>query len=225
MISNNKTSNLPEEVVDYIWNIGNRISQLKYNLIKETKETFPNDSEMITYPPEAELLKMLVQLTGSKKGIEIGVFTGLSSICLAEGLPEDGKLLCLDVSEKFTNLAQKYWKLAKVDHKIQLILNSGIETLQELLSNPENINSFDFAYIDADKPNYMNYYESILKLLRPNGFIVFDNTLWKHRVVYDQFTDENTCKLKDLNLFLNKDSRITINMLNIADGVTIVRKI
>ena len=158
MLSDKKEGDLQKPVIDYIYNVGNRISQVKYDLVRETKETFPNDSVMVTYLPQAELLKMSVQLTGAKKGIEIGVFTGISSLCMAEGLPDDGKLICLDVSEEFTNLARKYWKIAQVDHKIELIIDSGIISLQKILENLENLNSFDFAYVDADKPNYLNYY-------------------------------------------------------------------
>jgi predicted O-methyltransferase YrrM len=224
MLSDKKEGDLQKPVIDYIYNVGNRISQVKYDLVRETKETFPNYSVMVTYLPQAELLKMLVQLTGAKKGIEIGVFTGISSLCMAEGLPDDGKLICLDVSEEFTNLARKYWKIAQVDHKIELIIDSGIISLQKILENLENLNSFDFAYVDADKPNYLNYYEALLKLLKPNGFIIFDNTLWSHKVAYENYQDENTLALKKLNKFLNQDERVTINQINIGDGMTIVRK-
>jgi len=224
MISDKKEGDLPKEVVDYIFSVGNRISQVKYDMIKETEEKFPDNITMVTYPPQAELLKMLVQLTGARKGIEIGVFTGMSSLCLAEGLPEDGRLICLDVSEEFTNLAKKYWKIAQVDHKIELIVNPAINSLQKLLENSENLNSFDFAYVDADKPNYMNYYENLLKLLKPNGFIVFDNTLWMHKVAYEIYQDESTQAFRNLNNFLNKDNRVSINQINIGDGMTIVRK-
>ena len=224
MISDNKEGNLPKEVVDYVFSIGNRISQLKYDLITETKEKFPNNISMITYLPQAELLKMLVQLTQSKKGIEIGVFTGMSSLCMAEGLPDDGRLICLDVSEDFTSLAKKYWKMAGVDNKIELIIDPALNTLDIMLDNQENLNSFDFAYVDADKMNYINYYEKLLKLLKPNGFIVFDNTLWNNKVVYDIYQDDDTQAFKFLNNFLNKDDRVTINLINIGDGMTIVRK-
>lgn len=225
MISDKKEGNLEKEVFNYILSVGNRISQLKFDLIEETKQKFPNDSVMTTYPPEAELLKMLVRLTGAKKGIEIGVFTGMSSLCLAEGLPEDGILICFDISEEFTNLAKKYWKLANVDHKIQLTLGSALDSLEKLVLNQDNLNSFDFAYVDADKPNYLNYYEILLKILKPNGFIVFDNTLWSNQVVYQQYQDESTCSLRSLNSYLQQDNRVEINQLNIGDGVTIVRKI
>jgi caffeoyl-CoA O-methyltransferase len=213
------------EITNYILNTGNRISQEKFDLINETIATFPDDALMLTHPPEGELLKMLVQLTGGRKGVEIGVFTGYSSLCLAEGLPDDGKLYALDISEDFTNLAKKYWKKANVDHKIELILAEGVTTLKQLASVEENLLTFDFFYIDADKANYDLYYELALSLLRPNGFIVFDNTLRFGRVVQESQNDTNTKALKVLNQKLRGDSRVSINMLGIADGVTIVRKI
>jgi predicted O-methyltransferase YrrM len=224
MIGQSKDKGLKMEIVDYINNIGNRVSKGKYDLIQDTVTLFPDDCVMLTNPSEGELLKMLVQLTNGKKGIEIGVFTGYSSICLAEGLPENGKLLCMDISEEFTDLAKRHWKLNNVDHKIELVLGDAISTLEKLLQDPNNLESFDFAYVDADKYNYVNYFEMLLKLLKKNGFIVFDNTLWSFRVCNDEAQDENSVGLRKLNKLLREDDRVDINMLNIADGVTIVRK-
>jgi len=146
-------------------------------------------------------------------------------MCLAEGLPEDGKLTCFDIDEDFTNLAKKYWKVSGLDKKIELKLENAVDGLKKLTDNKENLESYDFAYIDADKNNYNNYYEFMLFLLRKGGFIVFDNTLWGHQVVYDcDKKDVDTIALKELNIKLNSDSRVEINMLAISDGVTIVRK-
>ena len=212
------------EVVSYIHIVGNRISDLKFDLIQETKEKFPGRAIMLTEPSEGELLKMLVKLSNSKRGIEIGVFTGYSSICIAEGLPDDGHLLCLDVSKEFTELAQKYWKLSNLSNKIELVLRPGLEVLDELLKESKNLKSYDFAYVDADKNNYLNYYERLMKLIKPGGWIVFDNTLWDNKVVYeDSFDDMETVYLRQLNAALNNDERLEINMLPISDGVTIVR--
>lgn len=214
-----------DALAEYILSTGNRLSQEKINLLKETRNTFPKASIMSTDPVEGELLKMLVQLTGSKRGIEIGVFTGYSSLCFAEALPEDGKLLALDINEEFTNIARKHWKLNKVDHKIELILGNAAETLQNLVNEPLNLYSFDFVYIDADKTNYDIYYEFALRLLKQNGFIIFDNTIWSGDVANEEKQDPSTIALRQLNLKLNKDERVSICMLNIADGVTIVRKL
>jgi len=214
----------PQEVVDYIYNIGNRISDVKMQLIQETKETFPGWAIMLTDPAEAELLKMMVKLTNCKRGIEIGVFTGYSSICMAEGLPDDGQLLCLDVSKEFTDLAIKYWNLANLSKKINLVLKPGVDVLDTLLKDNNNYKSYDFAFIDADKNNYINYYERLLQLIKPGGWIAFDNTLWSNKVVYEEeFNDIDTVELRKLNAILRTDERVEINMLPLADGVTIVR--
>ena len=218
-----KSGNRPIEVIDYIQTIGNRISGLKFDLIKETTQLFPEDIKMLTEPSEGELLKMLVQLTNSKKGIEIGVFTGYSSICMAEALPEDGKLLCLDISEKFTNVAKKYWELANLSKKIDLILAPGLEILDKLLKDENNLKSFDFAYIDADKTNYSCYFEKLVPLMKTGGWLAFDNTLWKGKVAYENCTDPKTLALRTLNQTLRNDSRVDINMVPISDGLTLVR--
>ena len=128
-------------------------------------------------------MKFLVQISNSKKGIEVGVFTGYSALCLAEGLPSDGNLIAIDISEEFTSLGKKYWREAGVDSKIELKLGNGVDILDQMIENEENLESFDFAYVDADKPNYLNYYERILKLLRKGGFIMFDNMVWKGHVI------------------------------------------
>jgi O-methyltransferase len=211
--------------VNYVLNTGNRISELKDKLIEETILMFPANKSMTTQQTEAEFLKMQVKLTNCKKGIEIGTFTGYSALCMAEGLPDDGELFCFDNWKEVTDVAEKYWKLAKVENKIKLHLGNGVEKIDEvLLSKKENLESFDFAYIDADKPNYMNYYEQILKLLKPNGWIVIDNVLWQYKVVDDVCQEESTNCFRKLNTFLRNDDRVDINMLDISDGITIVRK-
>ena len=215
---NSKSHGLPKEVLNYVYNVGNRISQLKWDLINETKTLFPKNAIMCTEPTEGELLKMLVKLSNSKKGIEIGTFTGYSSICMAEGLPDNGTLECFDVSVEFTDLAKKYWKLTELDKKISLTLGPAVDSLKKILENKENVGTYDFAYVDADKPNYKNYYELMLELLRPGGFIIFDNVLWSHKVVYEsKEDDEDTLSFKELNLKLKSDKRVEINMLVIAD--------
>ena len=132
-----------------------------------------------------ELMRLMVQLQGGKRGVEVGTFTGYSALCFAEALPEDGKLTCLDVSKEFTDLAREHWKKAGLDHKIDLILGPAVETLDKLLAE-EGEGSFDFAYIDADKPNYSAYYERIIKLLRKGGFVAIDNILWSGRILNEE---------------------------------------
>lgn len=225
-MSNEKFKSIPEDVYQYILKVGNRISDVKEELIKETYQRFPEHCVMVTERTQGELLKMLVQLSNSKRGIEIGVFTGYSSICIAEGLPKDGKLTCLDISKEFTDLARKYWEKAGVSDRIELILGSGTDSLEGFLKVDENVGGFDFAYVDADKPNYLVYHELLLKLLRPGGFIVYDNTLWGYKVCRPSSEEDLlTNSLKNLNSFLQKDQRVEICQLHIGDGMTLVRKI
>jgi predicted O-methyltransferase YrrM len=212
--SNNRKFN------DYLYNIGNRVADYKHELREETIKLFNNEAVMLTEISEGELLKMLVQITGAKTAVEIGVFTGYSSICLAEGLPEDGRLLACDVDEDFTNLAKKYWKKGGLEKKITLSLEPGISFLDKLIEKNEVV---DIAYLDADKSNYINYYERLLKLMKTGGVIIFDNTLWSGRVLNED-ADETTKSIQNLNLFLQKDTRVDINMIPLSDGVTIVRK-
>ena len=210
-----------EKVINYIYNVGNRISNVKEELRAETLKLFPDDYVMCTERSEGELLKKLVQISKAKRGIEIGVFTGYSGLCLAEGLPEDGKLIALDISEEFTSLAKKYWEKAGVDKKIELIIKPALESLDELIKKGEK---FDFAYVDADKINYINYFEKLLLLINKGGFIVFDNTLWNGRVCNDNIKEEEdllTFTLNKLNHLLHENQRIEINLVPISDGMTI----
>ncbi len=136
-------------------------------------------------------MAFLARLAKAKKGIELGVFTGYSALCFAEALPEDGKLIAIDVDKVYTDVAEKYWKEAGVDHKIQLRLEGGSKVLDELISESSNHNSFDFAYVDADKPNYLTYFEKLERLIRPGGFIMFDNILWQGFVADEKKREED----------------------------------
>ena len=179
---------------------------------------------MLTAQDQAELMKMLVQITGAKKGIEIGVFTGYSALCLAEGLPEDGKLFALDISEEWTNLGKKYWEEAGVADKIDLILAPGVETLDSFIEDGQE-GTFDFAFVDADKENYTEYFERLVKLLKPNGFIMFDNVLWSGKVVDDPSTHSPmTAALRKVVEVIKEDDRVENVMIPIGDGLSIVRK-
>ena len=180
---------------------GNRISEVKHKLVAETIEKFPDTSTMLSTQDQSQLMKTLVQLTGAKRGIEVGTYTGYSALNLAEGLPSDGKLICLDVSDEFTSLGKKYWKEAGVDDRIELILGPGVDTLDSMIAEEDKLNSFDFAYVDADKPNYKLYYERLLQLMKPNGFIMFDNMLWRGKVCepYQEGETEQTTAVRELN--------------------------
>uniref|UniRef100_A0A7S3KC42 SAM-dependent methyltransferase n=1 Tax=Euplotes crassus TaxID=5936 RepID=A0A7S3KC42_EUPCR len=213
------------ELYEFILNTGCRISETKNNLREETKEKIGRLAVMLSSQEQGELMKLLVAISGAKKGIEVGVFTGYSALCLAEGLPEDGKLYALDVSEEWTSIGQKYWEEAGVADKIELILAPAIETLDGFIADEEQVETFDFAFIDADKVNYPDYYEKLITLLKPNGFIIVDNVLWGGSVVEDPSTfDEDTAALRKLSDIVREDERVEHVMLPIADGVTIIRK-
>jgi len=181
------------------------------------------DSDMQISADEGQFLQMLVKLIGAKKTLEVGVFTGYSSLAVALALPEDGKVFALDVSEEYTNVARRYWKEAGVEHKIDLRLAPGVETLTKLIAEGHS-GTFDFAFIDADKQNYYAYYEKTLELLRPNGLIAVDNVFWSGKVANESNQEERTICIREFNTKLKSDNRIDISMLAIGDGVTLARK-
>jgi predicted O-methyltransferase YrrM len=224
MIGKSKDHGISQDKIDYVLNVGNRIPQSYKNLIKETHEVFPNDIVYLSHPASGEMLKILVKLINGKRGLEVGVFTGFTSLAIADALPEDGKLISLDRSKEFTDLARKHWELNKVDHKIDLILGDAIETLNKLLEDKNNLNSFDFAYLDADKVNYPIYYEILLQLVRPNGLIIIDNTLYSYKVADPEINDDLTVAIRKMNQIIHDDERVDLNMINFSDGVTLVRK-
>lgn len=158
--------------------------------------------------------------------MEIGVFTGYSALCLAEGLPSDGKLTALDVSKEWTDVAKKYWKEAGVDSKIDLRLGPGLQYLDKMISDKKEVGTFDFAYVDADKPNYPNYYDRLVTLIRSGGFIMFDNVLWAGNVQHEHHrkNDEKTRCLFETNQKALNDSRVEAHTINIGDGFMVVKK-
>ena len=180
-------------------------------------------AQMQIGPDQGQFMQLLVLLIRAKKTIEVGVFTGYSSLWVANGLPDDGRIVACDVSEEYTAVARRYWKEAGVDHKIDLQLRPALETLDELLSNNQG-GSFDFAFIDADKTNYQNYYERILKLLRTGGLIAVDNTIWSGRVADPKETDPDTVAIRKFNDQLHFDERIALSMLTVGDGLTLAMK-
>jgi caffeoyl-CoA O-methyltransferase len=168
-------------------------------------------------------MQILVKLMGAKKTIEVGVFTGYSSLSVALALPVDGKIIACDISTKYTDIAEKFWMDANVREKIDLRIGPAIDTLQKLIDHGLS-NSFDFTFIDADKINYDNYYELCLKLLRPGGLIAIDNVLWSGDVVDERINDIDTESIRSLNKKLHSDSRVDISILPIGDGLTLALK-
>ncbi len=174
-------------------------------------------------PEQGQLMALLAKLVGAKRCIEVGVFTGYSSLAVALALPEDGRILACDVSEKWTAIAQRFWREAGVEHKIELKLQPAVRTLEDLLAAGE-AGRYDFAFVDADKPAYDSYYELLLKLLRPGGLMALDNTLWSGAVADPDEREPNAVALRTLNDKLHRDERIDLSLLPIGDGLTLARK-
>jgi len=174
---------------------------------------------------ESQFLAWLVAFGKGKKVIEVGVFLGATTLAIAQVLPEDGKILALDVSEEFTSVGVKHWKDAGVAHKIDLQLKPAVEVLKEHTQDPAELNSFDFAFIDADKSNYDHYYELCLQLVKVGGVIAIDNTLWHGQVIKKDDKTEDTVAIVALNEKIRTDKRVDISMLCIADGLTLCRKL
>jgi caffeoyl-CoA O-methyltransferase len=217
----NKTIGISEELAAYVVEVGTREPDVLARLREETA-AIPQHGMQIA-PEEGAFLAMLAELTGARRCIEVGTFTGYSSTAVALALPEDGRLVCCDVSREWTALARKYWDEAGVTAKIDLRIAPAAETLDQLLADGEE-GTYDFAFVDADKTGYDGYYERLLRLVRPGGLIVFDNTLWGGEVLAENAEDADTRAIRALNAKLADDERITLCLLPVADGVTLARR-
>ena len=174
-------------------------------------------------PEQGQFMGLLMRLMEARMTIEVGVFTGYSAISVAMALPDDGKIIACDVSEEWTSIARRYWREAGVAPKIDLRLRPALETLDALLAEGR-AGAFDFAFIDADKINYSNYYERCLKLIRPGGLIAIDNVLWHGDVINPAKQDEDTQEIRAFNERLSRDDRVWVSMLPISDGLTLAMK-
>lgn len=168
-----------------------------------------------------QLLKLLVKMSGARRAVEVGTFTGYSSLCVARALPSDGTLLCCDINEQWTGVARRYWERAGVSGKVDLRLGPALDTLRAM---PAGDDQFDFAFIDADKGNYANYYEEILGRMRPGGVIAVDNVLWSGTVLLPRAADDDTKAIKAFNNMVHSDSRVDSTILAIGDGLGIAVK-
>lgn len=186
--------------------------------------TAPMPAAMMQVSPlQGAFMSWLVGFMNVENALEVGTFTGYSALCVAEALPDHGKLIACDVSEEWTSMAREYWERGGVAHKIDLQLRPAVETLDSLLSDGRG-GSFDFAFIDADKPNYDNYYERCLQLVRVGGVLAVDNVLWTGRVADERFNDESTLAIRALNKKIQNDDRVNSVMLPIGDGLTLATK-
>jgi predicted O-methyltransferase YrrM len=217
-----KTLELSPELYDYLLSISYQETPSMEALRAETAK-LPLGHMQIS-PEQAQLMSFLVRLLHVRKALEIGVFTGFSALCVAEAMPPEGRLIACDTSEEWTNIAKTYWQKSQVANKIDLRLAPAEKTLDQLLSQGEQ-SSFDFAFIDADKENYPLYYEKTLQLLRKGGVIMLDN-MFQHGKVLDSHTRSPSVKaIQSLNKALYQDARVSISVLPISDGITLVHKL
>ena len=212
---------IDERLYDYLLTVSVREPSVLADLRSETAR-LPNGGMQIA-PEQGQLMRLLVELIGARRCLEIGVFTGYSSTCIALALPEAGRLVACDVSEEYTNVARRYWRLAGVEQRIDLRLGPALATLDALLADG-HAGSFDFAFIDADKDNYLGYYERSLRLLRSGGLIAVDNVLWGGSVADPGDQRASTLAIRALNAQIARDERVSSSLVPIGDGLFLIRK-
>ena len=203
------------QLEEYVRTHSSKSSALLQELERYTYQHCENP-QMVTGPLEAGLLKMLVQLMGARRVLEIGMFTGYSALSMAEVLPDDGELISCEVDEDIANIAASFFERSPHGHKIQIIMGAALQTIETLTG------SFDLAFLDADKEHYVQYYEKIVTLLRPGGLLVADNTLWSGRVLNPQ--EETDRALVEFNQRVQQDERVDNVLLTVRDGMTLARK-
>ena len=193
--------------------------EVQRSLIEATR-SLGGISMMQISPDQGAFMTLLTRLVGARFAVEVGTFTGYSSIAIARGLADGGRLLCCDVSEEWTAIAREHWERAGVTDRIELRIGPAADTLRELPTDPP----IDLAFIDADKPGYRTYYDEFVKRLRPGGVVLLDNVLWSGNVADESVDDENTVAIRAINDHVATDDRVEAVMLPIADGLTIARK-
>jgi caffeoyl-CoA O-methyltransferase len=216
-----KSFGLPEPLYQYLVANSVRDTPLLAEL-REVTATLPMARMQIS-PEQGQFMALLVKLISARRCIEVGVFTGYSSLSVAQALPPDGRIVACDVSEEWTAIARRFWEKGGVAAKIALTLAPATETLDKLVAEG-HAGSYDFAFIDADKSNYRAYYERCLTLVRTGGLVLIDNTLWSGRVADPAVTDADTQAIRDLNAFLQSDMRIDVSLLPVGDGLTLALK-
>lgn len=217
----NRTLSIDDRTYDYLCNVSINESDLLRQLREETAQL--DYSVMQISPEQGQFMSLLIKMMAAKRAIEIGTFTGYSSICVASAMPEDGRLICCDISPQWTSIAEKYWALAGLEEKIELFTQPAELTLQNLLSDGAE-KTFDFIFIDADKQNYISYYEMALRLLRKGGIIAVDNTLWSGAVADPENIEPGTRAIRRFNDMLKEDTRVSSSLLTIGDGLTLILK-
>jgi predicted O-methyltransferase YrrM len=211
----------PEEISDYLLSVSLREPPILRRLREETASH--SHARFQVSPEQGQFMALVIQLMGARRTIEVGVFTGYSSLAVALALPVDGSIVACDISEEFTSIARRYWKEVGVDHMIDLRLKPAMETLTELIAQGQG-GRFDFVFIDADKSSYEGYYECALELLRPGGLIMVDNVLWSGRVLDQADQTADTVAVRAFNKKLHGDTRVSLSMIPLGDGVTLALK-
>ncbi|MBE9561216.1 MAG: class I SAM-dependent methyltransferase [Proteobacteria bacterium] len=217
----NRTLSIDDRIYDYLCDVTVNEPEILRQLRTETAQL--EYSVMQIAPEQGQFMSLLIKLMGAKRAIEIGTFTGYSSICVASAMPDDGKLICCDISPQWTDIAEKYWALTGLENKIDLHIQPAEQTLQTLLDDGAE-KSFDFIFIDADKQNYIKYYEMALRLLRKGGIIAIDNTLWSGAVADPENIEPGTRAIRRFNDMLRDDDRVSQSLLTIGDGLTLILK-
>ena len=209
---------IPDDLREYVDSVGYAESNILKENRKETKK-LGAISIMQIGAAQGALLSILCKISKFKNCLEVGVFTGYSSLCIGSSISDDSKLTCIDNNKEYLNVAKKYWEKAKIEHKINLIEDNAIDALSML--SKKDLNNFDFAFIDADKSNYCLYYEKIIPLMQKGGVVCIDNTLWKGRVYDNSINNNSTQSIRDINQLINSDKRVEHSLLTIYDGMTI----
>jgi predicted O-methyltransferase YrrM len=217
----NKTINLPDSLYEYVLSVSLREAQAAREL-REATARHPM-ARMQIAPDQGQFMALIVRLMGARRALEVGVFTGYSALCVALALPKDGQLVACDINREWSDIGRRYWEKAGVAHKIELKIAPALETLDELLKRGA-AETFDFAFIDADKENYVAYYERALQLVRSGGLIATDNTLWSGKVADAKENDSETKAIRDFNQHLQRDSRVDLSLVPIGDGLTLAMK-
>ncbi|MGI9287094.1 MAG: class I SAM-dependent methyltransferase [Pseudomonadales bacterium] len=217
----NRTIEVSDSLYQYILDVSLREPPLLRQLRDETMRLA--QANMQISPEQGQFMGLLTQLIGATRYVEVGVFTGYSSLAVASNMSADGYVLACDVSEEWTSIAKSYWRAAGVEQMIDLRLAPALQTLDAVVAEGRQ-ESFDFGFIDADKENYLSYYERVLQLLRPGGLVAIDNVLWNSGVIDLNRNDVDTRAIRNFNLKLKDDQRVDLSLVPIGDGLTLARK-
>ena len=211
---------IDESLVKYLQNVGYRKDKIIDDLADETSK-LGSVSQMQIAKEQGQFLEIITKLSKAKSCLEVGRFTGMSTLFIARGLSAEGKITTIDNSDEFLSLAKKYWDLDNMSSKIESIIGDGVEIMQSMIDRQH---SYDFIFIDADKNNYHNYYELSLSLVPSNGIIIIDNMLWHGDVADEKKNDSQTNTIRDLNTKIQNDSRVDFSLLPLSDGLSFIRK-